>query len=266
MSLWEVLLLGLVQGLTEFLPVSSSGHLVIFQNILELEEPGVTLEVLLHFGTLISVLTVFRKDFLALFYVFKDKQQGHFLILLLTGTLVTGLVGLLFRDYLELAFKSTILVGFMLLITGTLLFLLAYLPVGSRKMDQMKLKDAALIGLIQSLAIIPGISRSGSTIFGSIWRGLDRETAVRYSFMLAVPVIFGATLLETKHFFSTSFDIKLLIYYLAGALTAFISGLFAIKTFIKLLTRNKLHYFSFYCWVLGILVIITSWPGLPDYF
>jgi undecaprenyl-diphosphatase len=262
LSLWEALLLGLIQGLTEFLPVSSSGHLVIFQSILGVKEPGVTLEVMLHFGTLISVLTVFRKDFLALFSFFKDKRQGHYLLLLLTGALVTGLLGLWSKDYVELAFKSTLLVGMMLLLTGFILILLIYLPVGTKKIEQMQLKDAVLIGLMQSLAIIPGISRSGATIVGALWRGLDRETAVRYSFMLAVPIIFGATLFEAKNLFAASFDTRLLVYYMVGALTAFSSGLVAIRTFISLLAREKMHYFAFYCWALGLLVIFFSWKGL----
>jgi undecaprenyl-diphosphatase len=255
-SLLEAILLGLIQGLTEFLPVSSSGHLVVFQNLLGLREPGVTLEVLLHFGTLLSVLYIFRKDFVALFGFIKDKEQRHLLLMLAIGVAVTGIIGLTVRDFVETAFKSTLLVGFMLIVTGGLLLLLTYIQVGTKNINEMKYSDALLIGFMQALAIIPGISRSGSTIVSALWRGLNRESAIRYSFMMAVPVIMGATIIETKNLFVTGIDTSMLMNYVLGGLTAFISGIIAIKTFIKLLARNKFHYFAYYCWALGLMIII----------
>lgn len=258
MTIIEALLLGLIQGLTEFLPVSSSGHLVIFQDLLGMNEPGVTLEIILHFGTLFSVIWVFRKDFFDLFAFINDKRQRHFLLMLLIGTIVTALIGLLFRGYVDYLFQSTLVVGFMLIVTGVILKLITTIKTGEKEIIEMNIKDAALVGLLQGLAIMPGISRSGSTILASLWCGLDRNSAIKYSFMLSAPVILGATILETRDLFLAGLDREMIIYYVAGGLVAFISGIFAIKTFIRLLTQSKFYYFSYYCWAVGSLVIIIS--------
>ncbi len=258
MSIIEAIVLGLIQGLTEFLPVSSSGHLVIFQEILGLNEPGVTLEVILHFGTLMSIFCVFGKDFLALLNFRSDKNERNFLLMLISGVFVTGIIALLFSGYVDLLFKSTLLVGFMLLVTGAILMLLTLFQEGSKDKGSIKFQDALSIGFLQGLAIIPGISRSGSTIMAALWRGLDRSTAVKYSFMIAAPVILGGTLIEVKEIISTGIEPSMVLNYFVGALVAFISGVVAIKVFIKLLSENKFHYFARYCWVLGILVILYS--------
>ena len=258
MNIFEAMLLGLIQGLTEFLPVSSSGHLVIFQEILGVDQPGVTLEVLLHFGTLLSVFWVFGRDFLALLSFRRNSAERNFLLMLIVGVAVTGSIGLLFSDYITEFFKSTLLVGFMLLITGAILKLITILPVGLKDKENITFKDALFIGLLQAFAIIPGISRAGSTIAAALWRGLDRQTAVRYSFMLSAPVILGATLLEVREMLSIGFGQDLIINYIAGGVVAFLSGVIAIKVFIKLLAGNKFHYFSYYCFAAGILVIVFS--------
>lgn len=258
MSIFEAIILGLIQGLTEFLPVSSSGHLVVFQEILGMKEPGVTLEVLLHFGTLFSVIWVFRKDFKELFLFWRDQKQQYFLFMILCGVAVTAAIGLFFNNYVDILFKSTLLVGFMLLVTGTILKLLTIIPRGEKNVTTMKVSDAVWIGLLQGLAIIPGISRSGSTIMAALWRGLDNETAVRYSFMLSAPVILGATLLEIKDLIIVGIEQHMLVNYIIGGLVSFLAGVFAIKVFIRLLTGKKLHYFSYYCWIVGCLVIGLS--------
>jgi undecaprenyl-diphosphatase len=258
MNIFEAALLGLIQGLTEFLPVSSSGHLVLFQDLLGLNEPGVTLEVLLHFGTLLAVFFVFGKDFIALFQFYRDQYQRHFLFMLILGVVVTGLLGLLFGRYIELLFSSTLVVGFMLLITGLIIILIKIVPQGQKNISTMKPLDALLIGLLQAFAIIPGISRSGTTILTALWRGLDRDSAVRFSFMLSAPVILGATLVEAKGMFTTGLESAMLFNYLVGTLVAFISGIFAIKVFIRMLSGSKFHYFAYYCWAIGLIVIITS--------
>jgi undecaprenyl-diphosphatase len=258
MNIFEAMLLGLIQGLTEFLPVSSSGHLVIFQEILGLDEPGVTLEVMLHFGTLLSVMWVFGGDFLALLAFRKNSAERNLLLMLIAGVVVTGSIGLLFSDYITEFFKSTLLVGFMLLITGAILKLITILPAGLKEKENITLKDALFIGLLQAFAMIPGISRSGSTIAAALWRGLDRQTAVKYSFMLSAPVIMGATLLELRRLLSFGFGQELIINYLAGGVVAFIAGILAIRIFIKLLAGNKFYYFSYYCFAAGTLIIIVS--------
>jgi undecaprenyl-diphosphatase len=258
MNLIEAIILGLVQGLTEFLPVSSSGHLVIFQDFLGMNQPGVTLEVILHFGTLLSVLFVFGRDFLDLLRFPKDAEQRRFLLLLLVGLIPTALMAFLLGDYMELLFNSPLAVGMMLLVTGGLLKLLTVFTGGKKDITGMKYQDALWVGLLQGVAIIPGISRSGSTITAAVWRGLDQATAVRYSFMLAAPVIFGATLLEVKDLLAAGIERALLVNYLAGGLVAFLAGIFAIKTFIRLLQRHKFHYFAYYCWAAGAFIIIYA--------
>lgn len=258
MALWEAALLGLIQGLTEFLPVSSSGHLVIFQDILGMDEPGVTLEVMLHFGTLLSVFWVFRRDFLDLLTFWKNHGQRHFLIMLGITTIITAIIGFFFSSYVDMLFKSTLLVGIMLLVTGAILKTLTKLPVGEKSITGMKIIDAALIGLFQGLAIIPGISRSGSTILASMWRGLDQNSAIRFSFMLSAPVILGANILEFKEMLAVGLDRVMLVNYMVGGLIAFVSGIAAIKIFIRLLSGHKFHYFAYYCWAAGLLVIVIS--------
>lgn len=258
MGISEAIILGLIQGLTEFLPVSSSGHLVISQSLLGLDEPGVTLEVLLHFGTLLSVVWVFRSDFAGLLRFPRDAGQRRFIILLLVGVFPTAILGLLLHGYTELFFSSVMTVGFMLLITGGLLKLLTILPEGVKKTPDMNKRDALWIGLLQGLAIIPGISRSGSTITAALWRGLDRATAVRYSFMLSAPVILGATLLEVREIHAAGIDGAMLVNYIIGGLAAFLAGVVAIKTFIRLLQQKKFHYFAYYCWLVGAVVIIAT--------
>lgn len=262
MNLIEAIILGLVQGLTEFLPVSSSGHLVLVQNLLRLETPGVTLEVLLHFGTLLSVLVVFWRDFTGLLQFRKDLLQRRILLMLLVGLLPTAAAAFLFGPVVETLFQSTLVVGLGLLVTGTALKMLSFFR--PQKIDFMKMRfpDALWVGLLQGVAIIPGISRSGATITAALWRGLDRKTAVRYSFMLAAPVIFGATLLELKGLFGGGLEKGLLLYYAAGSLVSFLSGIAAIKIFIRLLQQRRFHLFAYYCWGVGVLVIVLYLAGM----
>ena len=258
MNFFKAILLGLIQGFTEFLPVSSSGHLVIFQQIFGIESSGVTLEVLLHFGTLLAVLWVFWRDFVDLLKFPRDSTQRHFLLLLILGCIPTALVYALFGDLIESIFHSLPLTGAALIITGGILKLLTLLPEGKKNISTMKPLDALWVGLLQGIAIIPGISRSGSTITAALWRKLDRATAVRYSFMLAAPVIFGATLLESRTLFAGGLESTLLWSYAAGTAAAFFTGILAIKVFIRLLQQHKFHYFAYYCWALGTAVIIIS--------
>ncbi|HSW35394.1 MAG TPA: undecaprenyl-diphosphate phosphatase [Candidatus Limnocylindrales bacterium] len=258
MSVFEAIILGLIQGLTEFLPVSSSGHLVLFQDILNLVKPGITLEVILHFGTLLSVFWVFRKDFIDLLSFRKDKDQRYYLFVLIIGVIPTAAIGIFLRSYVDLLFQSTLVVGIAFMITGGILKFLTMLPEGNKNHTQIMVRDALWIGLFQGLAVIPGISRSGSTIAAALWRGLDRKTAVRYSFMLSAPVILGATILEVSSILATGLDRAMLLNYFAGGLVAFLAGIAAIQIFIKVLSEQKFQYFAYYCWVLGTIVIGVS--------
>ena len=197
----EALILGIVQGLTEFLPVSSSGHLVIAQNFLGLKEPELLFDAMVHLGTLVAVLVVFRKDIMHIGRALRQglvnlkAKQGlkqtvtldpHFKLALfvITGTIPTVLIGVLFKDAFEAAFGSIAWTGVMLLITGGLLWVAERIPVGERGMREMSIVDTLLIGVMQGLAIAPGISRSGSTIACALYRKINRDLAVRYDAIL----------------------------------------------------------------------------------
>jgi len=158
----------------------------------------------------------------------------------------------------EIFFSSTLAVGAMLLLTGGMLKFMEMLPPGNKDAEKMEIKDALWIGLMQGLAVIPGISRSGATITAAIWRGLDRTAAVRYSFMLSAPVIFGATLLEVKEMVLTGVERDMLLNYITGGAVAFLAGVVAIKTFIKLLKGRKFQYFAYYCWAAGAVILLYS--------
>lgn len=268
LHLLNALLVGIVQGLTEFLPVSSSGHLVISQHLLKVEMPGLTFEILLHFGTLISVFWVFRKRLLSIIMSFvtlfsknewsKFSSSGDrwFGFLLLVGSIPTAILGILLKDHVEQAFTNTFFVGVALLFTGVLLWIADVMPGGQRDINKTGIIDALLIGTFQGLAVFPGISRSGSTISGALFRGMDKKTAAEYSFLLSVPAIAGATLLEVVDLFRATEVAHDWLFYLVGLVAAAGAGIFAINIFIKMLVRNKLRYFSIYVWIAGLLVII----------
>ncbi len=267
MSIWESIFLGILQGLTEFLPVSSSGHLVITQNILGVKQPGVTFEVFVHFGTLISVLWVFYPDIkkliLAGLWLNNDRVTRRMIFLLIMGCIPTAVMGLVFQPFFVGLFDSVITVGAMLLVTGSLLWLINWKVPGRKKVERMSILDAVFVGVFQGVAIIPGISRSGATISAALIKDLDRETAIRYSFLLAVPAIFGAALLEAREILTGSNEFISLIPGALGTTAAFFSGILAIRTFIRLLHAGKLYYFAYYCWLAGSLVIL--WQVIQRY-
>ncbi|MGI6307864.1 MAG: undecaprenyl-diphosphate phosphatase [Dethiobacteria bacterium] len=259
MSYWEAIGLGLLQGLTEFLPVSSSGHLVIAQYFLGIKQPGVTLEVMVHFGTLLSIVWVFRRDILKLLTgFFSNAEEKRFGMLLFWGLIPTGIMGILWGTFFTSIFDRPLLVGLALLVTGCIVLAISKAEIKFKGINKMKIQDALVIGIFQGIAIIPGITRSGSTILGALWRGLDRETAVRYSFILALPVIAGATLLELKDFLKVTANLEIIYPYIVATLVAFISGVFAITLFVKLLEEGRFYYMAYYCWCLGLLTIVGS--------
>ncbi len=263
MNLGEAIILGLIQGLTEFLPVSSSGHLVISQVLLGVQRPGITFEVLVHLGTFFSVICIFKQDLKKILYGFiKDKKERKLLLLLLVSIVPTGLMGVSLESFFESIFQSFTTVGFMLLITGFIIWLISYLPAGKKDVQKMNFLDAILISFAQGIAIIPGISRSGATITAALARNLNMETAIKFSFLMSLPVILGATLLEINEVISVGFERALILPYFIATATAFFSGVLAIKVFIKLLKARKFYYFSFYCWFLGSLVIYLGFKGI----
>lgn len=265
MTTWEATLLGLVQGLTEFLPVSSSGHLVIAQSLLPgFSQPGVLFDALLHLGTLSAVVVYFWRDLWSMALSLFGKSNGdmsatasrHLLVLLIVGSVPTAAIGFGFKDLFESLFSQVTPVGFALLVTGTLLFVSE--KVGRREKDLplMTWLDAFVIGIVQGIAIIPGISRSGSTIAAGLARGLDPRMALQYSFLLSVPAVLGAVLLESRHLTVAVINGIPWEAYLAGTTAAAAVGYLSISVLLKILIRRRLIFFAVYCWIVGGAVLI----------
>ena len=255
MNYFEAIFLGALQGATEFLPVSSSGHLVLAQHLLGgFEQPGVLFDVLLHVGTMIAVIIYFWRDLMNLATSLwrKDEQaatEKHMLILLIVGSVPTAIIGLLFKDFFVGLFERPDVVCIMLLVTGSLLWLAERLRNIVETNKRMSYADAVLVGIVQGCAIIPGISRSGSTIATLLLRGVDGETAARFSFLLALPAVFGAALLSLKDLDHVSNETVL--PYIAGTLAALVIGLLCIHLLLGVIRRRRLHWFAIYCWLVG---------------
>ncbi|MFV1951796.1 MAG: undecaprenyl-diphosphate phosphatase [Nitrospinota bacterium] len=270
MSLIKSFILGIVQGLTEFLPVSSSGHLVLFQQLFGLSEPDLLFDVMLHFGTLIAVVAVFRGDIWNIFkdtakgvkYIIKNKKLNpafdefpdiKFILLIIIATIPTGLIGLLFEDLFEKLFGSALSVGFMLLATGTILGFSRLVISKEKDIKKMRIIDALVIGIVQGFAITPGISRSGMTIVFGLWCGLSREMAAKFSFLLSIPAILGAMLLQILKIHSLNSEE--IISLITGTTIAMIVGYLALRFLLNVVKRGKLHHFAYYCWFIGGVTI-----------
>jgi len=252
----KIFFLGIIQGITEFLPISSSGHLVIFQRLFGISSNQLTINVFLHIGTVIPVIIIFWNDIRDILLFKKEKRRLTWLIIF--GIIPTGLIGLYFKDFFEGLFTSVRNVGFMLLITGLLLLLSEKISRVRFNIDKMKGYNAVIVGIAQGLAVIPGISRSGSTIAASLLQGLDRESAARYSFLISLPVILGAGLVELKDLTLSSMEGLSWSMLITGMLAAAISGYFAIKYLIHILKKGSLVIFTYYCWGLGFLIILLA--------
>ncbi len=255
MNYFDAILLGSLQGATEFLPVSSSGHLVLAQHLLgDFEQSGVLFDVLLHVGTLVAVVLYFRHDLTGLVSSLwrRDEaavQQRFMVWLLIAGSIPTAAIGLLFKDLFMSLFERPVIVCIMLLITGSLLWLAERLRNKEKTREAMTFRDALVVGTVQGCAIIPGISRSGSTIAVLMLRGVDGETAARFSFLLALPAVLGAALLSIRDLDHAATGIVL--PYLAGTLASLLTGLLCIHFLMGIIRRRRLHWFAFYCWFVG---------------
>ncbi|MBE6033939.1 MAG: undecaprenyl-diphosphatase UppP [Clostridiales bacterium] len=274
MTLFEAIILGLVQGLAEFLPISSSGHLALLQYFFGIEgESVLAFAVLLHLGTLISVFIVYWKDIvelvIELFYVIGDIFTGKGLgtkkndtrrmgYMIIVATIPTAIIGIVFNDLFKSFYTTLMPIGVGLLITGTILFIAERLNTSRKGIREMKFRHAILVGICQGIAITPGISRSGSTLFGGLISGINREVAVKYAFLISIPSILGSVILEAPAAFKAGVDMALIIPILVGVIIAAVSGLVAIKTMINFVSKQKLCYFSYYTWILGVAVIIYS--------
>ena len=274
MTLSEAVILGLVQGLSEFLPISSSGHLALLQYFFGIEgESVLTFAVLLHLGTLLSIFAVYYKDIwdlikelcMTIVDILTGKgprinanETRRLGFMIITATIPTGIIGITFNNMFESMYLSLGAIGAGLLVTGTLLWFAEKLGKGKKNVTTMKFRDAFLVGLFQSVAISPGVSRSGSTIVGGLFSGIKREVAVRFAFLISIPSVLGAVVLEAPAAFQAGVDTSLLVPILIGVAIAAISGFIAIKTMIRIVSNKKLYYFSFYTWALGAFVLIYS--------
>jgi len=261
MEIITAIILGIIQGLTEFLPVSSSGHLEIAKAILgenKVGEESLLMTVVLHFATALSTIIIFRKDILEILsglLQFKNNDSFWFSLKIVLSMLPAALVGIFFNDEIEALFGGALtLVGSMLLVTGLLLFLADKAKASAKKVG---IKHAILIGVSQAIAILPGISRSGATISTAVLLGIDKEKAARFSFLMVVPLIFGKMakdILSGDIQYETTTFIPLLV----GFIFAFLTGMFACKWMIKLVKSSQLKYFAYYCFAIGGIVIATS--------
>ncbi len=260
----QAAILGLVQGLTEFLPVSSSGHLVLLQKLMGFCEPELLFDVSVHVGTLFAVIVVFRADLYAmlrgLWATDQEARQGRRLLLLvIAGSIPTGIIGLTFKDTFESLFCSSTTVGVALLITGLILMATRFAPLATRGLAKTGWGRAVLIGVAQGLAITPGISRSGATIAAGLLLGLERELAARFSFVLSIPAILGALALQIKDMEAPTQTTWAPL--IVGAVVAAITGYIALKLLLKLVKGGRLHWFAYYCWALGIAALAWSYWG-----
>ncbi len=262
MDLINAMLLGLVQGLTEFLPVSSSGHLVLFSELLGFRESGIAFEVFVHFGTLLSVLLAFRKEIGEMISApfryreaarnpqIKEALNWDFFIIL--ATIPAVIVGLFFKDQIEAAFDSPILAISLLSITGILMVSTQFLKNSDHPFTAGR---TFLMGVAQAVAILPGISRSGSTIFTGIAGGMKPERVARFSFLMSIPAILGAVVLKLNDLLQTPPTSDEVSGLIAGTLVAFVSGYFSIIWLLEYVKRGRLQWFGYYC-------LIVSWVGI----
>jgi len=261
----KAIIVGIVQGLTEFLPVSSSGHIVIAQEILNIhfdEDENLLFAIVLHFATALSTIVIFRKDILEIIrglFQFKNNEAFQFSLKIVLSMIPAALVGVLLKDTLEELFSNLLVVGCMLLVTACLLF---FADKAKNTGKSVSYKDSFIIGIAQGFAaLFPGLSRSGSTISTSILLGNDKGKAARFSFLMVLPLIFGATakmFLDASETGGLSIGEMPIAALIGGFLAAFISGLFACKWMIELVKKAKLMYFSVYCVLVGMTVIIYS--------
>ncbi len=274
MTYLQAIILGLVQGVAEFLPISSSGHLAIFQNVFGLANADVDhmfFDVLLHLGTLVAVFVAYWGDirdivleFFSMLHLRKrqegekpDRLSQRMIGFLIIASLPLVLV-LLFKDSVESLMNNLLFIGTMLLVTGLLLFLSDRMNRGTKDLKSASVMDIVIVGLSQVLAVVPGLSRSGTTISAGLSRGFDRSFAVKFSFLMSIPAILGANLLSVVDAVQAGIDWSLMPMYLVGVVVAALSGYFSI-IFLKKLARSRgFGVFSYYCWGAGLVTLVLG--------
>ncbi|MBR1875484.1 MAG: undecaprenyl-diphosphate phosphatase [Lachnospiraceae bacterium] len=277
MSIVQAIILGFIQGMTEFLPVSSSGHLAIMQNVFGINtESGVLFDVLLHVATLVSICIVFRKDVIMLikeffgmaadlfrkikepYIVIVNSSYRKFVLLIIISTVATGVLGIAAKDFVEYAAGSLLIVGICLIVTAIVLFLADMAGDGRKGAKSASYLNAFEIGMAQGVATLPGISRSGATITACLLCGFKKEFAVKYSFLMSIPAILGAAVLELKDISKADLSGSMLLNSLVGMLVAGSVGYVALKVMIAVVKNKKYIFFSIYCFVIGVGAIAAN--------
>ena len=269
MNILQAIILGLVQGATEFIPVSSSGHLVLVPWLLGWPAPGLVFDTMVHWGTLVAIVVYFWRDWWALITAWLrglvrwnwSDPNARLAWLLVIGSIPAAILGFLFEDWFESLFSEPAWVSFFLLVTAAILLLSEWLSRSrkTRALSDLRWPDALIIGLAQAAAIAPGISRSGATMSAGLLRGMDRPTAARFSFLLATPAILGAGLLQLVKLSSAPDPLAQLPLLVAGFLAALISGYACIWGLLRYLQRRKLTIFAIYCLWVGISCLVVAW-------
>lgn len=257
MSTFEAMLLGLVQGAAEFLPVSSSGHLVMTQVVLGIEIPGVLFEVAVHLATLVSILLVYRTRVtdLTVGALSGDRDAWRYLGLVVVASIPTGLLGVFARDRIEALFENPWVPGVALLVTGA--FLWSSRSALSRAESPRPGWGAALLmGIAQAFALVPGISRSGATVVAALWLGIEAREAAAFSFLMAVPAIAGAAVLQVPDLGGSGAAGLSTVVVVVGSVVAGVVGVLAIRTFVAMLARRSFHFFAPYCWAVGAAYLL----------
>ncbi|MDD3174732.1 MAG: undecaprenyl-diphosphate phosphatase [Herbinix sp.] len=286
MDLIKSIFMGLVQGIAEFLPISSSGHLAIIKHILHINtDTGLLFDVLLHLGTLIAIFIAFWKDIQELFVeglkiigdflinvgrlvkgLFSKKPvefkpvistpYRRFVMLIIVSTIPTGIIGVVFKDAIEYVSLTLLVPGLCLILTGLLLNIADRVKTGKKSEKTASYKDAGLIGLAQGFATLPGLSRSGTTITACLLAGFDKSFAVKYSFIMSIPAVLGAAVLEMKDFSMDMVSQNDIFNYLVGTIVAGVVGYISIKTMLVIVKGKKFRFFSYYCFIIGIIAVI----------
>lgn len=257
MSAWEAFVLGLIQGLTEFLPISSTGHLALGRRAFGLQEAGLFLDTMLHIGTLAAVICFYREELLRI----ARKPFGRLSGLLAAGTLPAVAAGLLLKDYFEAVSVSGATLGWEFLITGAVLWHADRIRNGRKKLHELSYADALVIGTFQAGAIFPAVSRSGLTIAAGLLRKLDRETAAYFSFLLSIPAIAGGVALQLPRLFDGGAERVSLWALAVGAVSSAAFGYMAVRWMISYLKKGSLKLFAVYVWALGAVVLAAQWAG-----
>lgn len=275
MSLWNAILLGFVQGVAEFLPISSSGHLSIMQNLFHTQstEGGhFFFDVLLHLATLVSVCIAYRREVMDIIWEViswfrknppekqrpKEPMSTRRLILMIVMATLPLLLVLFYDDIVEPLYYSTVFIGIAIILTGFMLYVADRMVPGKKNEKTMRIRDALIVGVCQAIAVVPGLSRSGTTITAGLTTGMDREYAVKFSFLISVPAVLGANLLSLIDAIKDGIDVSLLPVYLVGMIVAGVVGYFAILLVRHIAKKGRFGGFAYYCWAVGIITVFVS--------